>query len=271
MRSPTLKPWMLLPVVAAAFLSPAAQAQDTFRVYAGLAPTTYSIAFDNKSPTAYTSKTAKAKYVATNVGFSWISPQRIYVDLSLQKSGGSATHDLWKDATGGNPPGPEQDFSHDSEVLTAGYIHVLSEGQTLSGFGGLRRGKTTLAAPQGGSVPAGTLTWSKDFFESKGVFFGAALGMPASGGSISLSGALALLGGRWSNDSTTNPYSNDAKATVGFSFNAGYTYRFGQAWAVAGDYRLQAYRYGFKQSTTTQAYNVTEKISSIGARVSYQF
>ena len=61
MRSPTFKPWMLLPVVAAAFLSPAAQAQDTFRVYAGLAPTTYSIAFDNKSPTAYTSKTAKAK------------------------------------------------------------------------------------------------------------------------------------------------------------------------------------------------------------------
>jgi len=269
MRSPTFKPWMLLPVVAAAFLSPAAQAQDTFRVYAGLAPTTYSIAFDNNGPTGYTNKTAKAKYVATNVGFSWISPERIYVDLSLQRSGGGATHDFWKDATGGNPPGPDQKFSNDSEVLTAGYIHVLSEGQTLSGFGGLRHGKTTLAAPRGGAIPAGLITWSKDFFDSRGVFFGAALGMPALGGSISVSGALALMRGKWTDDVS---FSSNADSTVGFSLNASYTYRFAQAWGVTADYRYQTYNYAFNQNSAVfLPYHVTEKINSIGARVSYQF
>jgi len=260
---------MLLPVFAVGFGSPAAHAQNTFRVYAGIAPTTYSIAFDNNGPTGYTNKTAKADYLATNVGFSWISPQRIYVDLSLQRSG-SATHDLWKDATGGNPPGPEQDFSHDSEVLTAGYIHVLSQGQTISGFGGLRRGKTTLAAPQGGTVPAGTITWSKDIFESKGVFFGAAWGLPAMGGSISLGGALAFLGGTWKDDAG---FESDANATLGVSLNASYTYRFAQAWGVTADVRYQSYGYNFTRPTATGSvdYNVNERIASIGARVSYQF
>jgi hypothetical protein len=262
---------MLLPVVAAGFLSPAAQAQNTFRVYAGLAPTTYNIEFDNNAPAGYRSKTAKSNYLATNVGVSWISPQRIYVDLSAQQSG-SATHDLWKDI----PAGPDQHFSHDSWALTAGYVHVLSQGMTISGFGGYRLGKTTLGAPKGATIPAdGTLTWSEDVFKSKGVFFGAAWGMPALRGTINLSGALAFLGGTWSNDSTTNPYGNDAKATVGFSFNAGYTYRFGQGWGVTGDYRFQTYKYGFNQfttgATTNPAYNVTERISSIGARVSYEF
>jgi hypothetical protein len=259
---------MLLPVLAVGFGSPAAHAQNTFRVYAGLAPTTYSIAFDNNGPTGYTNKTAKADYLATNVGFSWISPQRIYVDLSLQRSG-SATHDLWKDATGGNPPGPEQDFSHDSEVLTAGYIHVLSQGMTVSGFGGYRHGKTTLAAPLGGTVPAGVITWSKDFFDSRGVFFGAAWGMPALGGSVSVSGALALMGGKWTDDVA---FSSEADSTVGFSLNASYTYRFAQAWGVTADYRFQTYNYAFNQNSAVfLPYDVTEKINSIGARVSYQF
>lgn len=261
---------MMLPFVAAGLLSPAAQAQQTFRVYAGLAPTTYSIKFDDKAEPLYRNKTAKADYVATNVGFSWISPERIYADLSVQRSG-SATHDLWKDATGGSPPGPDQDFSHDSEILTAGYVHVLSQGQTISGFGGFRRGKTTLAAPQGGTVPAGTITWSKDSFESKGVFFGAAWGIPAWGGSISLSGALALMGGKWTADTPTS-FNTEADLTTGVSFNASYTYRFARAWGVTADYRFQTYNYGFNPGTSAAtAYNVTERISSIGARVSYQF
>ena len=269
MRSPSLKLWMLLPAVAGGFLSTGAQAQNTFRVYAGIAPTTYSMSFDNNGPTGYKNKTAKADYTAKNVGFSWISPQRIYADVSLQRSG-SATHDLWKDATlPGGGPAPEQDFSHDSEILTAGYIHLLSDGMTVSGFGGLRHGKTTLNAPKGATVPAGTITWSKDFFESRGVFFGAAWGMPALAGSISLSGALALMGGKWTDDVSFN---NKADSTVGFSFNASYTYRFAQAWGVTADYRYQTYKYAFNQTSTVfLPYDVTEKISSIGARVSYQF
>lgn len=268
MRSPILKLWMLLPVASVGFLSSAAQAQNTFRVYAGVAPTNYSISFDSNAFLEYRNKKAKSDYLATNVGFSWISPQRIYADLSVQRSG-SATHDLWKDATIGGSPAPEQDFSHDSEVLTAGYIHVLSQGMTVSGFGGLRHGKTTIAAPRGGTIPAGVITWSRDSFDSRGVFFGAAWGMPALGGSISISGALALMGGKWTDDLT---FSSDADSTVGFSFNAGYTYRFAQAWGVTADYRFQSYSYGFTRGTTTPVtYNVNENISSIGARVSYQF
>jgi len=107
------------------------------------------------------------------------------------------------------------------------------------------------------------------------VFFGAAWGMPALGGAINVSGALALLRGTWSNDSATNPYNNTADATLGFSFNAGYTYRFGRGWGVTGDYRFQRYNYAFNQyttgATTNPGYDVTEKISSIGVRVSYEF
>jgi hypothetical protein len=140
---------------------------------------------------------------------------------------------------------------------------------TVSGFGGLRRGKTTLAAPRGGTVPAGVITWSKDFFDSRGVFFGAAWGMPALGGSISVSGALALMGGKWTDDVT---FSSEADSTVGFSLNASYTYRFAQAWGVTADYRFQTYNYAFNQNSAVfLPYDVTEKINSIGARVSYQF
>jgi hypothetical protein len=264
---------MLLLAAAAGFGSLSAQAQHVFRPYVGVAPTSYSIKFDSNAFPGYANKTAKADYLGANVGFSWITPERIYADISVQRSG-SATHDLWKDATigTGGPAAPDQDFSHNSEVLTVGYIHLLSGGQTLSGFGGLRHGKTTLNAPQNATIPQGTITWSKDTFETQGVFFGAAWGLPALGGSISLGGAVAFMGGNWKNDGNP-PFEADANATVGVSLNASYTYRLGQSWGVTADVRLQSYGYNFTRDTSTGSidYNVNESIRSIGARVSYQF
>lgn len=271
MRS--FKSLMLLLAAAAGFSSVPAQAQHVFRPYVGLAWTDYSIKFDSNAFPVYANKTAKSTYLAPNVGISWITPQRIFVDFTVQRSG-SATHDLWNDALLGGSPAGEQDFSYNAEALTVGYVHLLSQGQTISGFGGLRHGKTTLNAPRGATVPgfAGTITWSKDVFDSKGIFFGAAWGLPAWGGSINLSGALAILGGNWKDDD--NPQFNaDANATVGLGLNASYTYRFAQAWGVTADIRLQSYGYNFTRPTTTGSidYNVNERIASLGARVSYQF
>ena len=101
MKSQEFKLWMLLAVVAAGLLSPAVQAQQTFRAYGGLALTQYSIKFDNNAPNFggagdFRNKTAKADYLAPTIGFTWVSPQRIYVDASYQTSL-SAEHDLWKD------------------------------------------------------------------------------------------------------------------------------------------------------------------------------
>ena len=272
MRS--LKSWTLLLVAAAAgFGSIPVQAQHTFRVYAGVAPTDYSIKFDSNAFPVYANKTAKSDYLGTNVGFSWIAPNRIYADLSIQRSG-SATHDLWSNTTigVGGPAAPDQDFSHDSEVITVGYIHVLQQGQTISGFGGLRHGKTILNAPFGATVPgfAGTINWSKDIFESRGVFFGAAWGLPALGGSISLSGALAFMAGTWEDDAG---FSADANANVGLSLNESYTYRITQALGVTGDVRFQSYGYNFSRPSGAGSvdYNVNERIASLGVRLSYQF
>lgn len=266
MRSQTSKLWILCLVVAAGFLSTAAQAQQTFRVYAGVAPTTYSIAFSGSAPTGYSSKTAKSSYTAENVGFSWVLPQRIYFDLSYQKSL-SADHDLWKDSNAANAS--KQDFSNNAITLTGGYIHVMPSGMSITGFGGFRKSESTLNAPRGATIPAGTITWSKDIFDSRGVFVGAGLGLPALGGQFSFSGALAFLGGTWKDDQTFN---SKADYTIGYSLNAGYTYKFTQALGVTADLRYQVYNFGFNQNSTVfAAYDVTEKIASAGVRLSYQF
>jgi len=262
MKSKEFKLWMLLPVVAAGLLSPAVQAQQTFRAYGGLALTQYSIKFDNNAPNFggvgdYRNKTAKADYLAPTIGFTWVSPQRIYVDASYQTSL-SADHDLWKSATP-----QEMDFSRSSYTVTGGYVHVLSGGTTISGFGGLTGGKSKLKAPG----PPST-TWTEDVFTSNGVFGGAAWGMPALGGSISISGAIALMSGKWTGD---DGYLAEANSTVGFSVGAGYTYRITPALGVTADVKIQNYSYTFDPTGTAPDYKVNENTRALGARVSYTF
>ena len=264
MRSQTFKLSMLLSVVAAGLLSSAVQAQQTYRVYGGLALTDYSIKFDNNAPNFggsadFRNKTAKSSYLAPTIGFTWVSPQRIYVDASYQTSL-SADHDLWTSSTS-----QKQDFSRSSYTVTGGYVHVLPSGNTVSGFGGLTRGKSTLHAP-GAPITTG---WTEDVFTSNGVFGGAAWGMPALGGSISISGAIALLGGTWT---ANDGYRAEAKSTVGFSLGGGYAYRITPALGVTADLKIQNYSYTFDPpGTVNPDYNVTENIKALGARVSYQF
>src|SRR2546421_13028085 len=112
--------WLLLLVLA---LCPAAaQAQSAFRIYGGLAPTTYKSSFDQNAPNFggglnYSNKTAKSSYTAMNIGLTWSSPRGIYVDFAASQSLG-ATHDLWDSVTS-----QKQDFSHDTYTLTGGYSH----------------------------------------------------------------------------------------------------------------------------------------------------
>lgn len=258
MRS--FKSWMLLLAAAAGFSSLSAQAQHVFRPYAGLALTNYSIKFDSNGFPGYANKTAKSDYLAPTIGFTWVSPQRIFVDASFQSSL-SATHDLWKDITSA-----DQDFSRYSYTVTGGYVHVLSGGSTVSFFGGLTGGKSTLKAP---GQPF--MTWTEDVFTSIGPFFGGAWGTAALGGSINFSGALALMAGNWKDNSGT--FDADAKSTVGFSVGAGYTYRITPAWGVTADLKIQNYSYTFDPETPASApdYKVTENIKALGVRVSYQF
>ena len=156
--------WALLFVFA--FFPVAVQAQiGTFRLYAGVAPTTYKISFDQNAPNFggshnYSNKTAKSSYTSANIGLTWASPKGIYVDLAASQSL-SATHDLWSSVTS-----QAEDFSHDSYTLTAGYSYALPRGASVSGFGGYIVSNTVLNAP---NPP---FTFTKDKFDSHGVFIG---------------------------------------------------------------------------------------------------
>ena len=264
MRS--FKSWMLLVAAIVGFGPLAAQAQHTVRPYAGLALTNYSIKFDNNAFVGYQNKTAKSDYLAPTVGLTWVLPQRIFFDAQYQWSG-SATHDLWKDVT---PAPADQDFSRDTFNLTGGYVHVFPSGNSISGFGGYTQGNSTLAAPRGATIPnsgGATIGWSEDRFKSRGIFFGVGGGFPGLGGQFSVSGAIALMKGTWTDDTG---FEAKASATVGVSLSGGYTYRITPALGVTGDLRLQSYAYGF-EPTNAPSYTVTENTRALGVWVSYQF
>ena len=254
-----------------AFFPAAAHAQSAFRLYAGLAPTKYSISFDNNAPLGYAGKTAKSDYLAESLGLTWVSPKGIYVDLSGQLSSRNATHDLWKDST----VKQEQNFTHDAYTLTGGYSHGLASGVSISGFGGYTNGKTTLSAPRNATVPssAGPLVidFSKDIFESNGIFLGVGAGIPALRGQFSASVAIAGMKGKWKDD---NGFNNKADTTFGFSLGGGYTYPITQSLGITADLRHQQYKYNFgvvNATVAVPAYTVTEKITSLGVRLGYRF
>ncbi len=258
MKTRRIELWSLLWVLA---LCPVAvQAQSAFRVYGGLAPTTYKISFDQNAPNFggglnYSNKTAKSSYTAVNIGLTWSSPKGIYVDLAASQSL-SATHDLWDSVTS-----QKQDFSHDTYTLTAGYSHPFAQGASVSGFGGFISSNTVLNAP---SPPFG---FSKDKFDSQGIFVGAGAGVPALHGQFSGSVAIAGMKGKWKDDSGFN---NTADTTFGFSLGGAYTYPITPALGVTADLRYQQYKYNFGV-VTTAGYTVTEKITSLGVRLGYRF
>src|SRR6266853_2408664 len=182
-----------------AFFPVVAQAQNVFRLYGGLAPTAYKISFDQNSP--YGSVTAKSSYTAVNAGLTWISTKGIYVDFAASQSL-SATHDLWN-SVANTPP---QDFSHDTYTLTGGYSHAFAQGASVSGFGGYTVSNTQLNARKP------PLLFSKDKFDSQGIFIGVGGGYPALGGQISASLAIASMKGKWKDDNGLN---NSADYTIG--------------------------------------------------------
>jgi hypothetical protein len=269
MKTFRIEPWTSLFVFA--FFPAVAQAQSMFRLYAGVAPTAYSVSFDNSAPPSYAGKTAKSSYLGTNAGLTWVSPKGIYVDLSGQLSGGSATHDLWKDST----ISKDQDFTRDAYTLTGGYSHGFASGVSISGFGGYAHGKTTLSAPLGATVPSSVgplaIKFSKDIFESNGIFLGVGAGMPALRWQFSASLAIAGMKGKWKDD---NGFNNNADTTFGFSLGGSYTYSITQSLGVTADLRYQQYKYNFGviNATLSQpAYAVTEKITALGVRLGYRF
>jgi len=249
MKTCRIELWALLFVFA--FFPAAAQAQSgTFRLYAGLAPTTYRITLD--VPGGFNA-TAKSTYAAANLGATWVSPRGIYVDVSGQTSL-SAKHDLWEITGDGR-----QKFLRDSYTLTGGYIHALPGGVSISGFGGYTYGKTIFYTPP-------SFGYSKDIFESKGIFIGAGAGVPALRGQFS--GSLAIAGMK-GNQKDDNGFDIKADTTIGFSLGGAYTYKLSPALGVTADLRYQQYKYDF--GSQISGYKVTEKITSLGVRLGYQF
>lgn len=252
MKTSRIELWTLFFVFA--FFPAAAEAQNVFRLYGGLAPTSYKISFDQNAP--YSNATAKSSYTAANVGLTWISPKGIYVDFAASQSL-SATHDLWNSVTS-----EKQDFSHDTYTLTGGYTHAFAQGASVSGFGGYTASSTVLHAPRP------PFAFSKDTFDSQGIFVGAGGGIPALGGQFTGSIAIAVMKGTWKDD---NVFSNTADATGGFSLGGAYTYPITPALGVTADLRYQQYKYNFDVVAGTAAYTVTEKITSLGVRLGYRF
>ncbi len=194
--------WTLLFVFA--FFPALAQAQSSvFRVYVGLAPTSYHITLDI--------------------------------------------------------PGAFNATLRDSYTLTGGYIHALSGGVSISGFGGYTYGKTIFYTPP-------SFGYSKDIFESKGIFVGAGAGVPALRGQFS--GSLAIAGMK-GNQKDDNGFDIKADTTFGFSLGGAYTYKLSEKLGVTADLRYQQYKYDF--GSQISGYKVTEKITSLGVRLGYQF
>jgi len=131
-------------------------------------------------------------------------------------------------------------------------------GVSISGFGGYTYGKTIFTRPE--------LGYSKDIFESKGIFVGAGAGVPALRGQFS--GSLAIAGMK-GNQKDDNGFDIKADTTIGFSLGGAYTYKLSQALGVTADLRYQQYKYDF--GTEIAGYTVTEKITSLGVRLGYQF
>jgi hypothetical protein len=244
------KLYALLCAAAASFPALAQAQSGVFRVYAGLAPTSYRITLN--IPGAFNA-TAKSNYAAANLGATWVSPRGVYVDVSGQTSL-NAKHDLWDSIRAG-----QQKFSRDSYTLTGGYIHLLSGGVSISGFGGYTYGKTIFYAPPG-------FAQSKDIFESKGIFVGAGAGVPALRGQFSGSLAIAGMKGNQKDDAG---FDIKADTTFGFSLGGAYTYKLSEALGVTADLRYQQYKYDF--GTQIAGYKVTEKMTSLGVRLGYQF
>jgi len=258
MKTSRIELWTSLFVFA--FFPVVAQAQNVFRLYGGLAPTTYKISFDQNAPNFggglnYSNKTAKSSYIAANIGLTWASPKGIYVDFSASQSL-SAHHDLWDSVTS-----QKQDFSHDTYTLTGGYSHAFAQGSSISGFGGIISSNTVLNAP---NPPFG---FSKDKFDSQGIFVGVGGGIPALRGQFSGSVAIAGMKGKWKDDASFN---STAATTIGFSVGGAYTYPITPALGVTADLRYQQYKYDFG-AVTTAAYTVTENVTSLGVRLGYRF
>jgi hypothetical protein len=229
-----------------------ASAEGLVRVRVGAASTDYDLEFDGGP---YAGRKAKSSYTAKALGLTYVAESGFYIDV-LGQTSGDATHDLWK-------PRPDQKFSRDDFTLTLGVSFPSQSGSALSVFGGLKSGSSELTAPPG------VFSWSKDVFESTGIFFGLGYGFPALGGQFGLNGALAFMSGTWKDDAGFN---NDADYTVGFSLGLSYTYTFGKNFGVIADAKVQNYSYDFAvYSTTTPAYTVTENISSLGLSLFAQF
>jgi hypothetical protein len=172
---------------------------------------------------------------------------------------------LWKDVTSA-----DQDFSRDTFTLTGGYVHIFPGGNSISGFGGYTQGNSVLNAPRGSTIPnsgGATIGWSEDKFKSQGIFFGVGGGFPGLGGQFSVSGAIAFMQGKWTDDTG---FEAEASATVGVSLSGGYTYRITPALGITGDIRLQNYSYVFDPANSPE-YTVSENTRALGVRVSYQF
>jgi hypothetical protein len=247
-----LKTYSVIAIAGLAIALPFSSHAGGVSVRAGLTSTTYDLEFDNNGP--YANAKATSKYTGKNVGVTIFSDSGCYFDVSGQTSG-DATHDLWK-------PRPEQPFSRDDLTLTIG-VTTQSDSGSTSFFGGLKTGSSELKAPPN------VFSWTRDTFDSSGVFGGVGFGVPVAGGTFGMNAAVAVMSGEWTDDAG---FQNEADYTVGYSLGVNYKYMIAPQFGISVDYKLQAYSYDFAVYSGTQpAYTVVETLSSFGVNAILQF
>jgi hypothetical protein len=224
----------------------------------------YSIDFDQNDPN-YKNRSAKSSFAMRGIGLTAVSSGGVYLDF-LTQSSGTATHDLWNTPMSPWTTAPHKDlpFKRTENTLTLGFSNQVGEGAG-SFFLGYKQGKSELDSPYGKVDFTGT--WKRDEFTSAGMFFGGGFAFPAIGGQIGLNAALALMKGKWTDDTG---YNNEADITVGFSFGASYTYMFTGNFGASLDFKGAAYNYNFNTSTNNP-YTISEKIGSVGVNLLAQF
>lgn len=172
-------------------------AESLFRPRAALGFAAYDLSMD-----AGTTNLASSSYMTLGIGAT-VAVDQVYFDLGVTNSL-SATYDNEDTLTA-------EDFSRQDTALTIG---LLLDGG-VSVFGGYKTGSSEYSNVLGTGTPS--------IFDTDGLFAGASMSIPMDQNSLSLSGALAFMNGKWE---VSDIGLNAEADTVGISMAMAYNMNF---------------------------------------------
>lgn len=197
----------------------------------------------------YGSNEIATSYLTQGLGFTYIWPSKVYIDVSTKASGKAATYDAAK--VYGGLVSTAQSFSRVENTLTVG--KPTESGMQINA--GLFTGDTELRLAQFGQFSQKTT----------GITAGAGRGYPIEEGrlgTVGLSGAVAFLNAKNADRFGTVSNSN---LSYGLSIGAVYSYALGKNISVSADAKYQAYFINYS------TFSGDEKIQSYSVSLIGQF